>query len=616
MKKTLLLGISICLSIISQAATITVTNTNNGGAGSLRQALLDANNGDIINFSVTGVIMVSNSLNISKNVTIQGPGADVLAIDGNNTTTIFRDFLNTINTVEISGLEIRNGSSSAYGAGIRGLGINLKLKYCNIHSHTLSAGYGAAISIWRIGSSLTIENSALHNNTVSGFAAGIYIQDGGDLNISNSTLYNNKGNAGGQAILAQGSDISFTNVTIAGHNTGTSAIIIEDYEDFSTSTIVKEGSLTIVNSIIDNPIVNISSFGASGPLISRGYNISNDRSTRRILRSINDLNETSSLLDPLGIQNNGGTVPTIGLQCDSPAIDRGSLVLPLDQIGSIRYGSGPDIGAYESNNIPVGIDTITECNAYTWIDGKTYTESNNSAMFTIIGGAANGCDSIASLNLTINTAPALRIDTITECNSYTWIDGNTYTESNNSATFKVPEGAANGCDSIVSLDLIINKISDLTTSVSGTTITSNNNSASYQWIDCDNDNAIIIGETGKSYTPSTTGNYAVTLTENGCVETTACVTVEVLSVVDEENDFGDKLLVYPNPTKGKFFVNLGDEYETSQISITDISGKILYSETTNNQSQILNLSLEESAGVYFVSIRAGDKKAKIRLIKK
>src|SRR5258705_9062824 len=65
-----------------QAATITVTNTNDSGPGSLRQALANANNGDTINFAVTGTISLFNGeLVIGKNVTIAGPGANQLAIN-------------------------------------------------------------------------------------------------------------------------------------------------------------------------------------------------------------------------------------------------------------------------------------------------------------------------------------------------------------------------------------------------------------------------------------------------------------------------------------------------------------------------------------------------------
>ena len=107
------------------------------------------------------------------------------------------------------------------------------------------------------------------------------------------------------------------------------------------------------------------------------------------------------------------------------------------------------------NNSVSGTDTQVACGSYTWIDGNTYTASNNSATFTLVGGAVSGCDSIVTLDLTISNSVS-GTDTQVACESYTWIDGNTYTASNNSATFTLVGGAVNGCDSIVALDLTIN----------------------------------------------------------------------------------------------------------------------------------------------------------------
>ncbi|MDG1735050.1 MAG: gliding motility-associated C-terminal domain-containing protein [Crocinitomicaceae bacterium] len=107
----------------------------------------------------------------------------------------------------------------------------------------------------------------------------------------------------------------------------------------------------------------------------------------------------------------------------------------------------------ESNNLS-GIDTQTTCGAYAWIDGNTYTTSNNTATYTIVGGAANGCDSLVTLDLTIsNTVNGT--DQQAACETFTWIDGNTYTASNNTATYTIIGGSVNGCDSIVTLDLTI-----------------------------------------------------------------------------------------------------------------------------------------------------------------
>src|SRR5215469_6961681 len=61
------------------ATTITVTNGNDSGPGSLRQALADVNDGDTINFALTGTIgLTSGELLVNNNVTISGPGPKML----------------------------------------------------------------------------------------------------------------------------------------------------------------------------------------------------------------------------------------------------------------------------------------------------------------------------------------------------------------------------------------------------------------------------------------------------------------------------------------------------------------------------------------------------------
>ena len=135
------------------------------------------------------------------------------------------------------------------------------------------------------------------------------------------------------------------------------------------------------------------------------------------------------------------------------------------------------------NSPTTGTDIQTACNSYTWIDGVTYTSSNSSATYTLTNAA--GCDSVVTLNLTINS-PTTGTDIQTACNSYTWIDGVTYTSSNNSATYSLTNAA--GCDSVVTLNLTINSPTtgtDIQTAcnsytwIDGVTYTSSNNSATY-----------------------------------------------------------------------------------------------------------------------------------------
>ncbi|MGB1000268.1 MAG: T9SS type A sorting domain-containing protein, partial [Flavobacteriales bacterium] len=103
------------------------------------------------------------------------------------------------------------------------------------------------------------------------------------------------------------------------------------------------------------------------------------------------------------------------------------------------------------NYSSTGIDTQVACDSYMWIDGNTYTSSNNTATHTLTNAA--NCDSVVTLDLTINYSDAV-VDDVTACDSYTWIDGNTYTSSNTTATHTLTNAA--NCDSVVTLNLSIN----------------------------------------------------------------------------------------------------------------------------------------------------------------
>ena len=104
-----------------------------------------------------------------------------------------------------------------------------------------------------------------------------------------------------------------------------------------------------------------------------------------------------------------------------------------------------------------GTTVITACDSYTWIDGITYSASNNSATITLNG--TPGCDQIITLNLTINYSNS-STDTITACDSYTWINGITYSASTHTPTWTLPNAA--GCDSVITLNLTINQSDNLT----------------------------------------------------------------------------------------------------------------------------------------------------------
>ena len=199
-------------------------------------------------------------------------------------------------------------------------------------------------------------------------------------------------------------------------------------------------------------------------------------------------------------------------------------------------------------------------------------------------------------------------DTQTACDSYTWIDGNTYTSSNSTATDTLTNAA--GCDSVVTLNLTINTVESSVTQ-NGTILSSNQSGASYQWVECPAMTPIS-GATSQSYIATSNGDFAVIVNYNGCVDTSACYTVSIVAII--ANDFGNRLLIYPNPSDGDFTIDLGNTNESIIVKSTDLNGKLIetnYYKTT----QLLHLKIEEPAGVYLLIIESGDKKAIIRLVK-
>ncbi len=127
---------------------------------------------------------------------------------------------------------------------------------------------------------------------------------------------------------------------------------------------------------------------------------------------------------------------------------------PSDPCYSSSYGSFED---YTVNVIPPCFvnmtETIVTCDSLTWRDGNTYTVSNNTVIDTLKSNIAGICDTIWSLDLTVKYSSSTT-DVNVACDSFTWIDGNTYTASNNSATYVLTN--AIGCDSIITIDLTIN----------------------------------------------------------------------------------------------------------------------------------------------------------------
>lgn len=237
------------------------------------------------------------------------------------------------------------------------------------------------------------------------------------------------------------------------------------------------------------------------------------------------------------------------------------------------------------------IHQVTACDSFTWIDGITYTGNNNSAMMNFQNN--NGCDSLVFLQLEINH-PNSGVDSIFACNSYIWIDGVEYTTDNSTATFTLTN--AGGCDSIVTLDLNLEYI-DVSTSVNGITITSNQSGAIYQWINCSG-NIPVAGATAQSFTPTSNGTYAVEVIKNGCTEMSDCVTISELGLESMEKN-GWK--IYPSPATTQLTIELTAPCD---IEIVNMLGSTIALYSLGQGKNIVDID-QFAPGVYVIKTLNG-----------
>lgn len=257
-----------------------------------------------------------------------------------------------------------------------------------------------------------------------------------------------------------------------------------------------------------------------------------------------------------------------------------------------------------------GVHTVIACDKYRWLDGVEYTSNNNTATFTLVDANHLGCDSIITLNLTIKES-STGIHTVTACQKYTWLNGITYTESNNTAKHILSGANINGCDSILTLNLTIKPLDrTFTYKVSTGTLIANQENATYQWINCNN-NLPIAGATNREFTPTNSGEFALAVTYNGCADTSDCIVLQDVSVEENEALFS----VFPNPSQGVFQITNSQNISAgTQIQVFSNDGKLLIQQNMMQGNAVVDLSAMPS-GVYFLKLKSNDRVITKKLIK-
>jgi hypothetical protein len=250
---------TVSQTIINCTTPATVTNLNDAGAGSLRDALTQVCDGGTINFQagLTGTItLTTGKLLVNKNVTITGPGASVITVSGNNVTRVFE--VVPAKTVAISGLTIANGLATGAFPANEGGGIfndhsALTVANCVLSGNVASdSGGGIFNSGFGSGSSSTVVKSCTfaNNSAANGGALYNYGDTGAaTVDVINSTFTNNSALGTGGAISNFGSaatgnaTLRIVNTTISGNRSNTDGGGIYNTNNASAAT----ASTTLTN---------------------------------------------------------------------------------------------------------------------------------------------------------------------------------------------------------------------------------------------------------------------------------------------------------------------------------------------------------------------------------
>jgi hypothetical protein len=403
------------------AATFAVTTTNDSGAGSLRQALIDASDtGGTISFAIIGggartITLASSLPTIAGNIAVDGTtepgyaGAPLITIDGGGTfITAFT--VSAGATLTLSGLVIENvGHGGIVSAGA------LAVHGCLLQSNVSSSGGGA---IATNGGSVAITESLFSMNSDIGAGGGGAISiDGGTVAITGSTFSGNYGATGGGAILVNTvagppvlvGTLYLTNSTLTGNSVGThpggalyvnpsasatlTNVTVTENHAGGGGGIFNNGATTLANTIVANNVITAGGFGpdlsrlAEATFTDDGHNLIGIADSVTAFTDVSaggsDYTGTTAAprdpgLAPLPLANNGGPIPTDALQPTSIAINHGdnavctngagpTAVGGKDQRGVLRpQGSVCDIGAYEylvlalnGTTIPTSGGTVT-----------------------------------------------------------------------------------------------------------------------------------------------------------------------------------------------------------------------------------------------------------------
>jgi len=207
-----------------------------------------------------------------------------------------------------------------------------------------------------------------------------------------------------------------------------------------------------------------------------------------------------------------------------------------------------------------------------------------------------GCDSILTLNLIVKPSSTGEINQ-TICNGAVYLFNGINRTTGGMYKDTFPNYL--GCDSIVTLNLIVHSV-DILVTQSGSTLSASLTGAAYQWINCNNGNSAISGEINQSYTPTSNGSYAVVITEAGCKDTSACFYITNVGFNDGSAIIN--IAIYPNPAKQLFMIKSNNE-EVHHLEVINDIGQIVLKREISMGIETIDIS-KLAAAMYVVNVKS------------